>query len=57
MLPLRDSDTDTGHADDLSSVGTDPVEGELAQVAAGWDLDSYSGGGGVMGRFLETVCG
>lgn len=49
MLPLRDTDADTGHADDLSSVGTDPAARELAQVAAGWDLDSYraatSGGG------------
>ena len=57
MLPLRDSDTDTGHADDLSSVGTDPVEGELAQVAAGWDLDSYRAAAGSSGRFLRPSAG
>lgn len=41
MLPLRDGDTDTGHADDLSSIGADPAAHELALVAADWDLDSY----------------
>jgi acyl dehydratase len=41
MLPLRDSELETGQADDLSAVGTEPQAGELAQVAAGWDLDAY----------------
>jgi acyl dehydratase len=41
MLPLRDSDRETGHADDLTAVGGDPAAEELAHVAAGWDLDAY----------------
>jgi acyl dehydratase len=41
MLPLRDGDRETGHADDLSRIGGDPAAEELAQVTAGWDLDSY----------------
>jgi acyl dehydratase len=46
MLPLRDGDRETGHADDLSAIGGDPAaqeEGteELAHVAADWDLDAY----------------
>jgi acyl dehydratase len=41
MLPLRDDDADTGHVDDLSSIGTDPAAHELAHVAADWDLDGY----------------
>lgn len=41
MLPLRDGELGTGQADDLSTVGTEPEPGELAQVAAGWDLDAY----------------
>jgi len=44
MLPLRDDDAETGHADDLSAVGTDPTGQELAQVTAGWDLDAYRAG-------------
>ena len=50
MLPLRDADADTGHADDLSSVGADPTARELAQVAADWDLDSYRAAVGSSGR-------
>lgn len=46
MLPLRDGDSDTGHADDLSGVGRDPGDDELASVGAGWDLDAYRAGGG-----------
>jgi acyl dehydratase len=41
MLPLRESERDTGHADDLSAIGSEPASGELAQVAADWDLDAY----------------
>ena len=44
MLPLRDNDTETGHADDLSSIGGDPTADELARVAADWDLDAYRAG-------------
>ncbi len=46
MLPLRSNDTDTGHADDLSSVGGDPTTQELAHVAADWDLNAYRTGTG-----------
>jgi acyl dehydratase len=41
MLPLRDADTETGHADDLSGIGGDPTAEELAAVGADWDLDAY----------------
>ena len=44
MLPLRDSDLETGHADDLSAIGADPTADELARVAADWDLDAYRAG-------------
>ena len=57
MLPLRDSDTDTGHADDLSSVGTDPAAPELAQVAAAWDLDGYRAAVGSGERFRRPAAG
>jgi acyl dehydratase len=46
MLPLRENDTETGHADDLSAIGRDPAAAELAQVAADWDLDAYRAGTG-----------
>jgi hypothetical protein len=35
MLPLRDRDQQTEHADDLSSIGGDPTAEELAQVGGG----------------------
>jgi acyl dehydratase len=41
MLPLRDAARETGHADDLSSIGADPASEELARVAAAFDLDAY----------------
>ena len=41
MLPLRDGSTDTGLADDLSSVGRQPSADELASVTARWDLGAY----------------
>ncbi|MEV4377964.1 MaoC family dehydratase [Streptosporangium sp. NPDC049644] len=41
MIPLRDQEAQTGHADDLSAVGTAPTTAELSQVAAGWDLSAY----------------
>lgn len=41
MLPLRDPERDTGHADDLSAIGTAPSAAELAAVTADWRLDAY----------------
>ena len=41
MLPLREDAIETGHADDLSSIGGDPTAKELALVTADWDLDAY----------------
>src|SRR5258706_12028263 len=43
-LPLRDSQRETGHADDLSCIGGDPAAEDLAQVTADWDLDAYRPG-------------
>ena len=57
MLPLRDPDADTGHADDLSSVGADPAAGELAHVAQGWDLDSYRAAPTSGGRLRRPAAG
>ena len=39
MLPLRDDADDTGHADDLSTIGT-AVPG-LPDPAAGWSADAW----------------
>lgn len=39
MLPLRDDAADTGHADDLSSIGTDL--GPDPDPAAGWDAEVF----------------
>ncbi|MGV0577720.1 MaoC family dehydratase [Mycolicibacterium elephantis] len=39
MLPLRDGAPDTGHADDLSTIGT--VEPQLPDPTADWDADAY----------------
>ncbi|MGE2726373.1 MaoC family dehydratase [Mycolicibacterium pulveris] len=39
MLPLRDGSPDTGHADDLSAIGT--VEPDLPDPTASWDADAY----------------
>ncbi|WP_433496436.1 MaoC family dehydratase [Sphaerimonospora sp. CA-214678] len=41
MLPLRDAEVDTGHADDLSGPGTSPSREELRMVASRWDLSVY----------------
>jgi acyl dehydratase len=41
MLPLRDAEADTGHADDLTGVGREPESAELAAVTARWDLAAY----------------
>ena len=39
MLPLRDDAPDTGHADDLSTIGTG--EADLPDATAGWDADAW----------------
>lgn len=39
MLPLRDGAADTGHSDDLSTIGTDPLP--APDPTAGWDADAY----------------
>jgi acyl dehydratase len=41
MLPLRESERQTGHADDLSAIGSEPTSDELARVAKDWDLAAY----------------
>ena len=38
MLPLRDPDRATGHANDTETVGTQPTAAELAAVVDGWNL-------------------
>lgn len=38
MLPLRDPDRQTGHADDLDLIGRDVTTGELSALARGWQL-------------------
>jgi acyl dehydratase len=40
MLPLRDPDRQTGHADDLDAVGQ-PI-GALSQLVSGWHLDQFA---------------
>jgi acyl dehydratase len=40
MLPLRDADRQTGHADDLDGVGQ-PI-GELSDLVSGWRLDRFA---------------
>ncbi|MGQ0838055.1 MaoC family dehydratase [Actinokineospora sp.] len=42
MLPLRDPERRTGHADDLDAVGTEPDVATLAAVVAGWRLDRFA---------------
>jgi acyl dehydratase len=39
MLPLRDPDRQTGHADELDEIGVPLSAGGLARLAAGWRLD------------------
>ncbi|MEU8250341.1 MaoC family dehydratase [Nonomuraea sp. NPDC048916] len=41
MLPLRDGALETGHADDLTGIGTAPAHEDLARVTSSWDLDAY----------------
>lgn len=42
MLPLRDCALDTGHADDLGTVGAPADPAALAAVAEGWDLARFA---------------
>jgi acyl dehydratase len=39
MLPLRDETADTGRADDLSTIGSDPTP--MPDPTADWDADAY----------------
>jgi acyl dehydratase len=39
MLPLRDHDRQTGHADELDSVGSSAVPENLGELVSGWRLD------------------
>jgi acyl dehydratase len=39
MLPLRDHDRQTGHADELDSVGSSAVPADLGELVSGWRLD------------------
>jgi acyl dehydratase len=41
MLPLRDPEGETGHADDVGAVGTEAAAGDLAAPFATWDLAAY----------------
>lgn len=42
MLPLRDAEVDTGHADDLSGAGASPPSHEeLRTMISRWDLPAY----------------
>lgn len=41
MLPLRDPDRATGHADDTDGVGVQPTRERLAAVVDGWDLEPF----------------
>jgi len=43
MLPLRDQDAQTGHADDLDRVGQDAPMSAFAAPVAGWRLDRLAG--------------
>jgi acyl dehydratase len=56
MMPLRAGDAETGHADDLSGIGTEPTAAELAGVTADWDLDAYRAGLGG-GRWAIPAAG
>jgi acyl dehydratase len=42
MLPLRDPARQTGHADDLDSVGAPASAGDLAALATGWRLGEFA---------------
>ncbi|GAA1750046.1 MaoC family dehydratase [Aeromicrobium alkaliterrae] len=58
MLPLRD-DVDTGHADDLTTIGTDGPAPDLLRSVGGWDLRKWSHRGPApdAGDVIEVVGG
>jgi acyl dehydratase len=41
MLPLRDTERQTGFADDLTGIGEQPAYDDLAAVIGSWDLAAY----------------
>ncbi|HWD06913.1 MAG TPA: MaoC family dehydratase [Amycolatopsis sp.] len=53
MLPLRDPDRDTGHHDDLDTVGTNPTVEDFASAVDGWQLDRFAAGT----RFADLEAG
>jgi acyl dehydratase len=42
MLPLRDQDGETGHADDLDRIGQDAPAPDLQALIGGWRLDQFA---------------
>jgi acyl dehydratase len=42
MLPLRDQDRDTGHADDLDRIGQDAPAPDFDALIGGWRLDRFA---------------
>jgi acyl dehydratase len=42
MLPLRDQDRDTGHADDLDRIGQDAPSPDVPALIGGWRLDRFA---------------
>ncbi len=42
MLPLRDQDADTGHADDLDRIGRDAAPPDFHALIEGWRLDRFA---------------
>jgi acyl dehydratase len=42
MIPLRDRDRQTGHADDLDSVGQQDPGDDLSALVSGWRLDRFA---------------
>src|SRR5271154_1892669 len=42
MLPLRDQDRQTGHADDLDAAGYPAAPARLQALVAGWRLDRFA---------------
>ncbi|WP_104104756.1 MaoC family dehydratase [Arthrobacter sp. 08Y14] len=41
MLPLKDPSTQTGHADDLSQLGSETVSTGAAAMVEGWDITAF----------------
>jgi acyl dehydratase len=52
MLPLRDPDSQTGHADSFDEIPAELDPGDLRAATASWDLASFPGG---RGAELETL--